>query len=141
MGWTLWDWPFLDETHHSKAREVAAFAARIAPHGAGPLADEARSHVRALGAAGLLDIAVPEPGAGGYAFDVRALCAAREPLVPVDAVVFGSMHPWAAYERWSRQYTRTQAGQLNGRKLSSCEPGYMHFIRSMSSEPAHSLSQ
>ena len=29
MGWTLWDWPFLDETHHSKAREVAAFAAGI----------------------------------------------------------------------------------------------------------------
>ncbi|MBR27024.1 MAG: acyl-CoA dehydrogenase [Rhodobacteraceae bacterium] len=80
MGWTLWDWPFLDETHHSKAREVAAFAAGIAPHGAGPLADEARGHVRALGAAGLLDIAVPEPGAGGYAFDVRALCAAREGL-------------------------------------------------------------
>ncbi|MEC9433452.1 MAG: acyl-CoA dehydrogenase family protein [Pseudomonadota bacterium] len=80
MTWTLWDWPFLDAAHQARATEVAGFAARLPAHGNVPLAEEARGHVRRLGDAGLLDIVVPEARDGAHAFDVRALCLAREGL-------------------------------------------------------------
>ena len=81
-------WPFFDERHRAHARDVEAFAATALPGllegGEGDLDAVyacVRGIVRALGAAGLLRLAVPAAYGGAHeSLDARSLCLARETL-------------------------------------------------------------
>ena len=81
-------WPFFDERHRAHARDVEAFAATTLPGllegGEGDLDAVyacVRGIVRALGAAGLLRLAVPAAYGGAHeSLDARSLCLARETL-------------------------------------------------------------
>jgi acyl-CoA dehydrogenase len=90
-SFTHLDWPFFDDRHGSFARELAAWAAvHLAPivENEALVANETSdvdaaftAVVRALGAAGWLRHAVPEPyGSAPARLDVRTLCLARETL-------------------------------------------------------------
>jgi acyl-CoA dehydrogenase len=74
------DWPFFDPEHRDVAARLDAFAASGAIVGVDHADTDAacRKLVRALGEAGLLDIATGS--AGAHAIDSRALCLARETL-------------------------------------------------------------
>jgi acyl-CoA dehydrogenase len=86
-GWSLWNWPFFDPTHHQLAARVVAWNAsgRVRGHDVGH--GECRAIVRDLGDAGLLDLVVQPPG---RAVDLRSICLIREALsyecVLVDAL-------------------------------------------------------
>ena len=81
-------WPFFDERHRAHARDVEAFAATALPGllegGEGDLDAVyacVRGIVRALGATGLLRLAVPAAYGGAHeSLDARSLCLARETL-------------------------------------------------------------
>lgn len=82
-------WPFFEAEHRALRDEVATFAATEVPG----LVDHhdvdgtCRRLVRALGAAGLLRLAVPAPFGGAHErLDVRSLCLARETLASADGL-------------------------------------------------------
>ena len=72
------DWPFFEPRHRALAGRAEEWAAdhaeRLTDHG--DVDGSCRALGRALGAAGLLDVAVPDGGAP----DVRSLCIVRETL-------------------------------------------------------------
>jgi acyl-CoA dehydrogenase len=72
------DWPFFEARHRTFAAEVETWAAanakRLTDHHDAD--GSTRALARAMGEAGLLDVAVPEDGK----LDVRSLCIAREIL-------------------------------------------------------------
>ena len=82
------DWPFLDESHRTLARDFRAWAdkeiaplAEDEPHGGDALDDLARELVARLASGGWLQYSVPAPWGGKYeTLDVRALCLMRETL-------------------------------------------------------------
>jgi acyl-CoA dehydrogenase len=76
-NWSLWDWPFFDESHRRLAARVIEWNAANHPKGEALDVDECRRLARSLGDAGLLEYVVP---AIGVEFDVRALCLIREGL-------------------------------------------------------------
>ena len=79
MDWSFLDWPFFEDRHRQFAQDLDAWAAANLAHLDGSDVDGAcRALVRALGAAGWLDAAVPEGGA--EAIDVRTICLARDIL-------------------------------------------------------------
>ncbi len=82
-AWTLWDWPFFDDSHRRLAERVIEWNAANHPVEGQDLATESRHVVESLGEAGLLRYLVPEEGAG---FDVRSLCIIREGLTYQHAV-------------------------------------------------------
>ncbi len=74
-------WPFFEERHRARARQLAAFAAKVAipSHGDEASLDSAcRSLVRELGSAGLLEPCAVL--ASGERFDVRSLALSRDAL-------------------------------------------------------------
>ena len=75
--WSLWPWPFFDSTHEALAERISAW--NTDNHGKvyETMHDECKAMVRSLGAAGLLDYAVPR---GDAPFDVRSVCLIREGL-------------------------------------------------------------
>ncbi|MEI6759660.1 MAG: acyl-CoA dehydrogenase family protein [Betaproteobacteria bacterium] len=75
--WSLWPWPFFDSTHEALAERISAW--NTDNHGKvyATMHDECKAMVRSLGAAGLLDYAVPR---GDAPFDVRSVCLIREGL-------------------------------------------------------------
>lgn len=77
LQWGLWPWPFFDTSHEALAERVLAWNA--ANHAAehADMHAECRAIVRSLGAAGLIDYAVPH---GDAPFDVRSVCLIREGL-------------------------------------------------------------
>lgn len=83
MEWTLWNWPFFDDSHRQLAERVIAWNAANHPAEGQDLATESREVVRRLGEADLLRYVVPEEGVG---FDVRSLCIIREGLTYQHAV-------------------------------------------------------
>jgi acyl-CoA dehydrogenase len=77
-GWTLWNWPFFDPSHHSLAEQALDWNAGHPAHD--EVADEfahCRAIARDLGDAGLLRHVVPEEGSD---YDLRAICLLREAL-------------------------------------------------------------
>ena len=73
--WTLWPWPFFDDSHRALAERVADW--NSSGHGKvyATMQDECRDLVRRMGASGLLDYVVPQ---GDRPFDVRSICLIRE---------------------------------------------------------------
>ncbi|MGH6658651.1 MAG: acyl-CoA dehydrogenase family protein, partial [Sphingomicrobium sp.] len=71
------DWPFFEERHRNVAEKVSAWCAAHPVDTDGDLDAECRRLVKALGAAGLLDLCVAK---GGARPDVRSLAIARETL-------------------------------------------------------------
>lgn len=88
-GWSLYDWPFFGTEHHALAARAAEWAR--AQHGAvtgGSLAERGRAIVASLGAAGLLESAVPPID---QRFDARSICVVREALTYEEAL-FDAMY-------------------------------------------------
>lgn len=83
MEWTLWNWPFFDDSHRQLAERVIAWNAQNHGLEFPDLATESRHVVTSLGKADLLRYVVPEEGAD---FDVRSLCIIREGLTYQHAV-------------------------------------------------------
>jgi acyl-CoA dehydrogenase len=82
------DWPFFDVSHREFATRLDCFvdstAVRDINHDA---VDEAcRKLVRALGEAGLLEVAVPSPDGDASGIDSRTVCLARETLARRDGL-------------------------------------------------------
>ena len=75
--WNLWQWPFLDEAHHTLAARATAWNTEAHELHSEELSKHCRRIARSLGEHGLLNTVVPADGAR---FDVRALCALREAL-------------------------------------------------------------
>ncbi len=75
--WGLWPWPFFDSTHEALAERINAWNAENHDKVYTSMHDECKAMVRSLGAAGLLDYAVPS---GDAPFDVRSVCLIREGL-------------------------------------------------------------
>jgi len=75
--WGLWPWPFFDASHEALAERVLAWNAENHGKVHADMEAECRSIVRSLGAAGLIDYAVPR---GDSLFDVRSVCLIREGL-------------------------------------------------------------
>jgi acyl-CoA dehydrogenase len=117
-GWTLWEWPFFDDSHKALADRVVAWNGRAqASHGHDTLPDECRSIVRDLGAAGLLDYVVPQPGAG---FDLRAICLIREALTYQHALA-DAMFAMQGIGTMAIQQSGTEAQKA--RYLEPCRKG------------------
>ena len=76
-SWGLWPWPFFDSTHEALAERINAWNAENHGKVYPSMHDECKTMVRSLGAAGLLDYAVPS---GDAPFDVRSVCLIREGL-------------------------------------------------------------
>ncbi len=76
-SWGLWPWPFFDSTHEALAERINAWNAENHGKVHASMHDECKAMVRSLGAAGLLDYAVPS---GDAPFDVRSVCLIREGL-------------------------------------------------------------
>src|SRR6202042_1092795 len=76
------EWPFFGESHRAFAgaldRFVASGALAAVDHE--DVDASCRKLVRALGDAGLLDVAVAPPEGGASAIDSRSVCLARETL-------------------------------------------------------------
>ena len=82
--WTLWEWPFFDDSHYELADRVVAWSHTVHELMEDPdLAARGRAIVRSLGDAGLLKYVVPETVDD---FDVRALCVIREALTYDEAL-------------------------------------------------------
>jgi acyl-CoA dehydrogenase len=77
LEWGLWPWPFFDASHEELARRVQAWNAENHGLSYPDMNSECRAMVRSLGAAGLIDHAVPR---GDAPFDVRSVCLIREGL-------------------------------------------------------------
>jgi acyl-CoA dehydrogenase len=77
LQWGLWPWPFFDASHEELAERVLAWNADNHGQAHHDMASECRAIVRSLGAAGLIDHAVPR---GDAPFDVRSVCLIREGL-------------------------------------------------------------
>lgn len=77
LEWGLWPWPFFDASHEDLARRVQAWNADNHDLSHPDMHSECRAMVRSLGAAGLIDHAVPR---GDAPFDVRSVCLIREGL-------------------------------------------------------------
>lgn len=77
LEWGLWPWPFFDASHEELARRVQAWNADNHHLSYPDMNSECRAMVRSLGAAGLIDHAVPR---GDAPFDVRSVCLIREGL-------------------------------------------------------------
>jgi acyl-CoA dehydrogenase len=77
LEWGLWPWPFFDASHEDLARRVQAWNAENHDLSYPDMNSECRAMVRSLGAAGLIDHAVPR---GDAPFDVRSVCLIREGL-------------------------------------------------------------
>ncbi|WP_136620275.1 MULTISPECIES: acyl-CoA dehydrogenase family protein [Mesorhizobium] len=76
--WSLWPWPFFDPHHREIAKRASAWRSPIRDDvSVSEMPQACREIARSLGAAGLLDLVVPEPGGR---IDVRALCIAREAI-------------------------------------------------------------
>ena len=75
--WGLWPWPFFDSTHEALAERINAWNAENHDKVYTSMHEECKAMVRSLGAAGLLDYAVPS---GDAPFDVRSVCLIREGL-------------------------------------------------------------
>jgi acyl-CoA dehydrogenase len=75
--WGLWPWPFFDASHEALAERVLAWNTENHGKVHADMDAECRSIVRSLGAAGLIDHAVPR---GDAPFDVRSVCLIREGL-------------------------------------------------------------
>ena len=81
--WTLWEWPFFEQSHRDLAVAVADWNARahVALEGEGAskgnLVDQCRAIARNLGDADLLRYVVPPVGTTP---DVRSICVIREAL-------------------------------------------------------------
>jgi acyl-CoA dehydrogenase len=76
MAWSLWQWPFFEEKHHALAQRLGALELDDSDHGS-DLASYSRRLNFAMGAQGLLEVAVPREG---VAIDLRSACIAREAL-------------------------------------------------------------
>ena len=76
-SWGLWPWPFFDSTHEALAERINAWNTENHGKVYPSMHDECKTMVRSLGAAGLLDYAVPS---GDAPFDVRSVCLIREGL-------------------------------------------------------------
>ena len=76
-SWGLWPWPFFDSTHEALAERINAWNAENHDKVYTSMHEECKAMVRSLGAAGLLDYAVPR---GDVPFDVRSVCLIREGL-------------------------------------------------------------
>lgn len=71
-------WPFFRDEHRSFANKVGRWAQAEVPKLAeGDIESVSRNLVKGMGAAGLLDVVVPQEG---ERFDVRSICLAREIL-------------------------------------------------------------
>jgi acyl-CoA dehydrogenase len=79
-GWQLWAWPFFEQRHFELAARAAAWEPPVSHEvSEAEFPTACRAIARSLGAAGLLDPAVPTRGAdGGWSIDVRSLCIVRE---------------------------------------------------------------
>jgi acyl-CoA dehydrogenase len=77
LQWGLWPWPFFDASHEALAERVVAWNTENHGKVHADMDAECRSMVRSLGAAGLIDCAVPR---GDSPFDVRSVCLIREGL-------------------------------------------------------------
>jgi acyl-CoA dehydrogenase len=77
LEWGLWPWPFFDASHQELAQRVQAWNAENHGLSYPDMNSECRAMVRSLGAAGLIDHAVPR---GDAPFDVRSVCLIREGL-------------------------------------------------------------
>ena len=75
--WGLWPWPFFDATHEALAERIKSWNEENHGKVYATMHDECIAMVRSLGAAGLLDYAVPS---GDAPFDVRSVCLIREGL-------------------------------------------------------------
>jgi acyl-CoA dehydrogenase len=83
------NWPFFTPVHRDHVAMVDDFALTLpalTSHDPATLDATCRRLVRAMGDAGLLRAAVPEPAAGAAALDSRALCLTRETLAYHDAL-------------------------------------------------------
>lgn len=76
-SWGLWPWPFFDSTHEALAERINAWNTENHGKVYPSMHDECKAMVQSLGAAGLLDYAVPS---GDAPFDVRSVCLIREGL-------------------------------------------------------------
>jgi acyl-CoA dehydrogenase len=76
-GWTLWNWPFFDDSHKRLAEKLLAWNSQVHDLASADMTAECRAIVADLGAAGLLRYVVPEEG---EEFDLRAICVIREAL-------------------------------------------------------------
>ncbi|QTL05699.1 acyl-CoA dehydrogenase family protein [Aquabacter sp. L1I39] len=76
------DWPFFGSQHRAYAARLDGFVAEGGLEGLnhGDVDGTCRTLVARLGAAGLLEAAVPLPGAGGASIQSLELCLARETL-------------------------------------------------------------
>ena len=82
--WTLWEWPFFDDSHRALADRAVAWSHGIHDLMAEPdLAVRGRAIVRSLGEADLLKYVVPDTVDD---FDVRSLCVIREALTYDEAL-------------------------------------------------------
>jgi acyl-CoA dehydrogenase len=77
LEWGLWPWPFFDASHEELAQRVQAWNAENHGLSYPDMNSECRAMVRSLGAAGLIDHAVPR---GDAPSDVRSVCLIREGL-------------------------------------------------------------
>jgi acyl-CoA dehydrogenase len=83
-GWSLWRWPFFEDSHYELADRVLAWVKGAQPLLEEPdLAKKGRAIVQSLGEAGLLHYLVPD---SLDAFDVRSLCVIREALTYDEAL-------------------------------------------------------
>jgi len=83
-GWSLWRWPFFEDSHYELADSVLAWLKDAQALAEEPdLAKKGRAIVQSLGEAGLLHYLVPD---SLDAFDVRSLCVIREALTYNDAL-------------------------------------------------------
>lgn len=76
MAWSLWQWPFFEDRHHVLAGQLGELTLDDGEPG-NDLAGHSRGLVRAMGAQGLLAVAVPPEGS---AIDLRSVCIVREAL-------------------------------------------------------------
>src|SRR3984957_12459030 len=82
------DWPFFGESHRTFAGALDRFAASgaVSTIDHDDVDTSCRKLVRALGEAGLLDVAVASPDGDASAIDSRSVCLARETLAYHDRV-------------------------------------------------------
>jgi acyl-CoA dehydrogenase len=82
------DWPFFGESHRAFAGALDRFVASgaIATIDHEDVDKSCRDFVRALGEAGLLDVAVVSPDGDASAIDSRSVCLARETLAYHDGL-------------------------------------------------------
>ncbi|MCU0633486.1 MAG: acyl-CoA dehydrogenase family protein [Gemmatimonadaceae bacterium] len=78
-------WPFFEARHAAHAEQVEAFARTLPASHGGDLDASCRALVRAMGAAGVLEVAAPG-GGDARLLDSRLLCLTRETLAWHDAL-------------------------------------------------------